>query len=43
MRLLQEHKHNQTSFYIYQDEGYEPLARVDGSGHCRKFATTTTI
>jgi RHS repeat-associated protein len=32
LRLLQEHKHSQTSLYIYVDEGYEPLARVDGIG-----------
>jgi RHS repeat-associated protein len=36
LRLLQEHKHSQTSLYIYQDEGYEPLARVDGSGPLQK-------
>ncbi|AZF13421.1 Rhs-family protein [Pseudomonas sp. R2-37-08W] len=36
LRLLQEHKHSQTSLYVYQDEGYEPLARVDGSGPLQK-------
>ncbi|WP_208610094.1 DUF6531 domain-containing protein, partial [Pseudomonas extremorientalis] len=30
LRLLQEHKHSQTSLYVYDDDGYEPLARVDG-------------
>ncbi|UVH52372.1 DUF6531 domain-containing protein [Pseudomonas sp. CBSPBW29] len=32
LRLLQEHKHSQTSLYIYDGDGYEPLARVDGTG-----------
>ena len=32
LRLFQEHKHSQTSLYIYVNEGYEPLARVDGIG-----------
>ncbi|WP_237141784.1 RHS repeat-associated core domain-containing protein [Pseudomonas fluorescens] len=32
LRLLQEHKHAQTSLYIYGDDSHEPLARVDGSG-----------
>ena len=36
LRLLQEHKHSQTSLYIYQDYGYEPLARVDGTGPLQK-------
>ncbi|MBD8236691.1 RHS repeat-associated core domain-containing protein [Pseudomonas fluorescens] len=36
LRLLQEHKHTQTSLYIYEDEGYEPLARVDGIGPQQK-------
>ncbi|AZF40091.1 Rhs-family protein [Pseudomonas sp. R4-39-08] len=36
LRLLQENKHSQTSLYVYQDEGYEPLARVDGSGPLQK-------
>ena len=36
LRLLQEHRHSQTSLYIYQDEGYEPLARVDGTGPLQK-------
>ncbi|WP_250886214.1 RHS repeat-associated core domain-containing protein [Pseudomonas brassicacearum] len=36
MRLLQEHRHQQTSLYLYEDDGYEPLARVDGSGPLQK-------
>ncbi|MEN5149352.1 RHS repeat-associated core domain-containing protein [Pseudomonas orientalis] len=33
LRLLQEHKHSQTSLYVYEEEsGYEPLVRVDGIG-----------
>ena len=36
LRLLQEHKHSQTSLYVYADEGYEPLARVDGIGPLQK-------
>ena len=36
LRLLQEHKHSQTSLYVYADEGYEPLARVDGIGPQQK-------
>ncbi len=36
MRLLQEQKHSQTSLYIYPDDGYEPLARVDGTGALQK-------
>jgi RHS repeat-associated protein len=32
LRLLQEHRQSQTSLYIYEDEGYAPLARVDGKG-----------
>ncbi|MBD9456397.1 RHS domain-containing protein [Pseudomonas sp. PDM05] len=36
LRLLQEHKHRQTSLYVYVDEGYEPLARVDGIGPQQK-------
>ncbi|WKC44497.1 RHS repeat-associated core domain-containing protein [Pseudomonas veronii] len=36
LRLLQEHKHSQTSLYVYEDEGYEPLARVDGIGPLQK-------
>jgi hypothetical protein len=31
-RLLQEHRHSQTSLYIYEEDGYVPLARVDGTG-----------
>jgi hypothetical protein len=40
LRLLQEHRHQQTS--LYEDEGYEPLARVDDIGPLQKSATTTT-
>ena len=36
LRLVQEHKHAQTSLYIYGDEGHEPLARVDGTGAQQK-------
>ncbi|WLH88181.1 DUF6531 domain-containing protein [Pseudomonas sp. FP453] len=36
LRLLQEHKHSQTSLYVYVDESYEPLARVDGIGPQQK-------
>ncbi|SEL72681.1 RHS repeat-associated core domain-containing protein, partial [Pseudomonas agarici] len=36
LRLLQEHKNTQTSLYLYVDEGYEPLARVDGLGDVQK-------
>ncbi len=36
LRLLQEHKHSQTSLYVYEDEGYQPLARVDGAGPLQK-------
>ena len=36
LRLLQEHKHSQTSLYVYEDEGYQPLARVDGAGALQK-------
>ncbi len=36
LRLLQEHKHSQTSVYVYDDDGYEPLARVDGIGPLQK-------
>ncbi|MCF5026653.1 RHS repeat-associated core domain-containing protein [Pseudomonas lurida] len=32
LRLLQEHRHSQTSLYIYEEDGYAPLARVDGTG-----------
>ncbi|WP_321862169.1 RHS repeat-associated core domain-containing protein [Pseudomonas paraveronii] len=32
LRLLQEHRHSQTSLYLYEDDGYTPLARVDGTG-----------
>lgn len=32
LRLLQEHRNHQTSLYLYEEEGYEPLARVDGLG-----------
>jgi RHS repeat-associated protein len=36
LRLLQEQKHSQTSLYVYEDEGYQPLARVDGIGELQK-------
>jgi RHS repeat-associated protein len=36
LRLLQEHRNSQTSLYLYADNGYEPLARVDGSGGLQK-------
>ncbi|OAJ49363.1 RHS repeat-associated core domain-containing protein [Pseudomonas marginalis] len=36
LRLLQEHKHSQTSLYVYEGEGYEPLARIDGTGPLQK-------
>ncbi|MBN2976468.1 RHS repeat-associated core domain-containing protein, partial [Pseudomonas lactucae] len=36
LRLLQEHRHSQTSLYVYEDDGYEPLARVDGTGPLQK-------
>lgn len=36
LRLLQEHKYSQTSLYVYDDDGYEPLARVDGLGPLQK-------
>jgi RHS repeat-associated protein len=36
LRLLQEHRHSQTSLYVYENEGYEPLARIDGSGPLQK-------
>jgi len=33
LRLLQEHRHGQSSLYLYTSEGsYDPLARVDGTG-----------
>ncbi|AZF18673.1 Rhs-family protein [Pseudomonas sp. R3-18-08] len=41
--MLQEHKHSQTSPYIYQDEGYEPLTRVNGSGPLQKIRYYHTI
>jgi len=36
LRLLQEHKHSQTSLYVYEEEGSEPLARVDGVSPSQK-------
>ncbi len=36
LRLLQENRHQQTSLYLYEDEGYEPLARIDGTGPLQK-------
>ncbi|SDS44061.1 RHS repeat-associated core domain-containing protein [Pseudomonas asplenii] len=35
LRLLQEHRHSQTSLYLYAG-GYEPIARVDGLGALQK-------
>ncbi|WP_053214271.1 RHS repeat-associated core domain-containing protein [Pseudomonas sp. Q12-87] len=32
MRLLQESRYNQTSLYLYADNTYDPLARIDGYG-----------
>ena len=32
LRLLQEHRHSQTSLYLYDNYSYDPLARVDGTG-----------
>ncbi|RZI32750.1 RHS repeat-associated core domain-containing protein [Pseudomonas orientalis] len=36
LRLLQEHRNNQTSLYLYEEDGYEPLAKVDGIGAQQK-------
>lgn len=36
LRLLQEHRHSQTSLYLYEDDGYAPLARVDGKGEFQR-------
>ncbi|UMZ11987.1 RHS domain-containing protein [Pseudomonas sp. MPFS] len=36
LRLLQEHRNQQTSLYLYEDEGHVPLARVDGLGAQQK-------
>lgn len=36
LRLLQESRHSQSSLYIYEDEGYKPVARVDGTGPVQK-------
>ncbi|WP_434650505.1 RHS repeat-associated core domain-containing protein [Pseudomonas sp. D1-2] len=36
MRLLQESRYNQTSLYLYTDNTYEPLARIDGYGAHQK-------
>lgn len=32
LRLLQEYKNSQCSLYVYVEDGYEPLARIDGQG-----------
>ncbi|NIE75307.1 type IV secretion protein Rhs [Pantoea sp. Ap-967] len=32
LRLLQEQRHGHVSLYLYEGEGYEPLARIDGTG-----------
>ncbi|WP_448126372.1 RHS repeat-associated core domain-containing protein [Pseudomonas veronii] len=36
MQLLQERCNQRTSLYIYADEGYEPVARIDGLGALQK-------
>jgi RHS repeat-associated protein len=36
MRLLQESRYNLTSLYLYTDNTYEPLARIDGYGAHQK-------
>lgn len=36
LRLLQEQGNEQTSLYLYADNGYEPLARIDGLGSQQK-------
>jgi RHS repeat-associated protein len=36
LRLLQEQRNSQTSLYLYADDGYDPLARVDGTGARQK-------
>ncbi|WP_413793244.1 MULTISPECIES: RHS repeat-associated core domain-containing protein [unclassified Pseudomonas] len=36
MRLLQESRYNQTSLYLYTDNTYDPLARIDGYGAHQK-------
>ena len=36
LRLLQEHRHSQTSLYLYDGDSYEPLARVDGEGEYQR-------
>ena len=37
LQLLQEHRNELTSLYLYVDNSYEPLARVDGTGPQQKF------
>ena len=32
LRLLQEHRHGQSSLYLYEEDSYAPLARIDGTG-----------
>ncbi|EIK61676.1 RHS repeat-associated core domain-containing protein [Pseudomonas lactis] len=32
LRLLKEYRNGQASLYLYEDDGYEPIARVDGTG-----------
>ncbi|MBC3957576.1 hypothetical protein [Pseudomonas triticifolii] len=36
MRLIQEHKHSQTSLYVYAEDSYDPMTPVDGSGTLQK-------
>ncbi|CAD0265630.1 type IV secretion protein Rhs [Pseudomonas veronii] len=36
LRLLQEHRHSQTSLYLYDGDSYEPLARVDSKGEYQR-------
>ncbi|WP_268801098.1 RHS repeat-associated core domain-containing protein [Pseudomonas huanghezhanensis] len=32
LRLLQDHRYGRTTLYVYADDGYEPLARVESQG-----------
>lgn len=36
LKLLQEQSNNQKSLYLYANDGYEPLARIDGEGDQQK-------
>ncbi len=40
LRLWLEHRHQKSS--LYEDEGYDPRPRLDGTGTLQKSATTTT-